>query len=141
MNWYGKKINTKTGEVVDDDYTRMTEKVQDHYVVTDATRESYVGEFTPEDGSGSGIGQGLLDYVEHQEGLSKEELEAIGGDSTPVNPGNKVRWRHVGTAFVEVKTRKKIKELKDPKIRRFRPIPCPDFPIIPQDVLKVQKDH
>ena len=33
---------------------------------------------------------------------------------------------------------KKIKELKDPKIRRFRPIPCPDFPIIQQDILKVE---
>ena len=51
----GKKSNTKTEEVVDDDFTRKTEKVQDHYVVTDATRESYVGEFTPEDRSGPGI--------------------------------------------------------------------------------------
>ena len=170
----GKKSKTLTAEKVDEEYTRQTEMVQDHYVVTDATRESYVGEFTPQSGSGPGVGQGLVDFVDGQEGLSGDDLEAIGGDSTAVNTGNKggafahiekklkrpLNWfvcllhilelflGHFVRIYVGVTSGpdswkselgKKIKNLKDPKITTFPSISCPNFPTIPEDVLKVNK--
>ena len=51
----GKKTKTLVTEEYEDE-ERMTEQVLDHYVVTDATRTLYLGEFEPKSGTGEDIG-------------------------------------------------------------------------------------
>ena len=50
-----KKTKILVNEEYDDE-ERMTEQVLDHYVVTDAIRILYLGEFEPKSGTGEDIG-------------------------------------------------------------------------------------
>ena len=85
----GKKTKTLVLEEVDGEGSsqRKTEETRDHYVVSDPTDQSYVGEFEPKTGSGADIGQGLIDFVNATEGVELDDLEVIGGDGCAVNTG------------------------------------------------------
>jgi hypothetical protein len=51
----GKKYDTLTHETVDELFHRNVVKKLEHYIVADAERQSFVGEFVPKDGTGASI--------------------------------------------------------------------------------------
>ena len=58
-------------------------------MITDAVRQSYVGEVIVDRGTGGNIGDGLTEFVENKPGLNMDDIDILGGDSTNVNVGRK----------------------------------------------------
>ena len=85
----GKKFSTKTQEKVGDLFNHSYNENADHYVVTDAVRQSYLGDFVPECGTGEAIADGLLEFIEEKDGIEISDVTILGGDSTNVNTGPK----------------------------------------------------
>ena len=83
----GKKFSTLHTDEVEGLYHRQTVETDDHYVVTDASRESYLGEYTVERGTGEAIGDGLMEFVAQKDGLNMDDITILGGDSTNANTG------------------------------------------------------
>ena len=59
--------------------------VQEHIVVTDGLKQTYVGEFSVNQGTGEAISEGLLEFVQAKEGLNIDEVSILWADSTAVN--------------------------------------------------------
>ena len=53
-------------------------------VITDAVRQSHVGEVTVNWGTGGNISGRLTDFVEKKPGLNMDDIDILGGDSTNV---------------------------------------------------------
>ena len=85
----GKKTETTEAKETADGKKKMVRAKVEHYVVTDAARQEYVGEFVPEGGTGDEIGQSFLDYVDGQAGLNIDDVDILGGDSCFTMTG---RW-------------------------------------------------
>ena len=62
-------------------------ETQDHYVISDAMRQTFVGEFVPTSGTGEAIGAGLIKFVEEKKGINMDEVRILGGDSCAANGG------------------------------------------------------
>jgi hypothetical protein len=59
---------------------------EDHYVVTDSFRESFVGELSPPFGTGKELAKGIIGMLESK-GINVDEMYILGGDSTAANTG------------------------------------------------------
>ena len=81
----GKKFPTLHDNVVEDLGHQQSLQLDDHYVITDAERQTYLGETVVEWGTGQTIGEAVLDFVEKKPGLDVDDVSIFGGDSTNAN--------------------------------------------------------
>ena len=83
----GKQFPTLHDDVVEDLGHQQSLQIDDHYVITDAERQIYLGETVVERGTGQAIGKAVLDFIEKKPGLNAEDVSIFGGDSKNVNVG------------------------------------------------------
>ena len=65
---------------------RNTTVVEEHMVICDARRQSYIGEVAVDRGTGENIGV-EVGFIEEKPGLNTEDVIMVGGDSRNVNVG------------------------------------------------------
>ena len=85
----GKRFPTLHNDEVDELYYSQSQQTDDHYVVADGTRQTYLGEFVASEGTGEAIAEGVLDFVTNREGLDINDISILGGDSCNTNTGSK----------------------------------------------------
>ena len=96
----GKRFATLHNEEVEDVFQHNYTNVDEHFVIADAMRQSYLGEISVDKGTGEVIGDGIADFIEKKNGLNLEDVTILGCDSTNVNVG-----KHGGViAHIEQKT-------------------------------------
>ena len=65
----GKRMKTLHQEQLADGQFHQHTEVDDHYVISDASRQSYLGEITVAPGTGEKIAEGIISFVEQKPGL------------------------------------------------------------------------
>ena len=83
----GKKFATLHNDPDVDLGHQQSVQTDDHYVFTDAERQTYLGETTVARGTGQAIGEAVIDFVEKKPGLNMDDICILGGDSTNANVG------------------------------------------------------
>jgi hypothetical protein len=86
VDFDGKIFDTLNHETYGESSQRNIIKKQDHFAVTDACREEYVGEFVVSRGTGSNIADGVIQVLQAKN-MNLDKIRAFGADTTAANTG------------------------------------------------------
>ena len=86
ISWDGKRCSTLVKDNFNENKSRNIIQKQEHIVITDMENSSYIGNFCPEDGTGSVVAKGVTEKLK-QKGFDLSKIFFICGDSTASNTG------------------------------------------------------